>query len=241
MTLPLFFNIFNLYIRKGGIGVCLRYVKIAGLPVRIRRVSARIAARSCRSHRRGSRALQARIRISRMRMVRRHMGRISRMRMVRRHMGRTGYGMAPGLGMGWYKFVIYFQLFASALINGIAGIVALTGAHYEGEADLVYTFIPSLSTVDKLYGIVLIALAVFAIIVRFQLAQFKKTGPKFYLLLLLISGIASLIYLIAAGAIVSDFGIEIEYSSQISQLIVSAALLVANYIYFQKRSNLFVN
>ena len=153
----------------------------------------------------------------------------------------AGYGMAPGLGMGWYKFVIYFQLFASALINGIAGIVALTGAHYEGEADLVYTFIPSLSTVDKLYGIVLIALAVFAIIVRFQLAQFKKTGPKFYLLLLLISGIASLIYLIAAGAIVSDFGIEIEYSSQISQLIVSAALLVANYIYFQKRSNLFVN
>ena len=155
--------------------------------------------------------------------------------------GGAGYGMAPGLGMGWYKFVIYFQLFASALINGIAGIVALTGAHYEGEADLVYTFIPSLSTVDKLYGIVLIALAVFAIIVRFQLAQFKKTGPKFYLLLLLISGIASLIYLIAAGAIVSDFGIEIEYSSQISQLIVSAALLVANYIYFQKRSNLFVN
>ena len=145
--------------------------------------------------------------------------------------GGAGYGMAPGLGMGWYKFVIYFQLFASALINGIAGIVALTGAHYEGEADLVYTFIPSLSTVDKLYGIVLIALAVFAIIVRFQLAQFKKTGPKFYLLLLLISGIASLIYLIAAGAIVS----------QISQLIVSAALLVANYIYFQKRSNLFVN
>ena len=62
-----------------------------------------------------------------------------------------------------------------------------------------------------------------------------------YLLLLLISGIVSLIYLIAAGAIVSDFGIEIEYSSQISQLMVSAALLVANYIYFQKRSNLFVN
>ena len=113
--------------------------------------------------------------------------------------GGAGYGMAPGLGMGWYKFVIYFQLFASALINGIAGIVALTGAHYEGEADLVYTFIPSLSTVDKLYGIVLIALAVFAIIVRFQLAQFKKTGPKFYLLLLLISGIASLIIDIRIG------------------------------------------
>lgn len=32
--------------------------------------------------------------------------------------------------MKWYKFVIYFQLFAAAVFNVGAGIIFFTGSHY---------------------------------------------------------------------------------------------------------------
>ena len=63
-------------------------------------------------------------------------------------------------------------------------------------------------------------LAVFAIIVRFQLAQFKKAGPNLYLLLMLISAVAGLVYIIAVNINISGYGVNVEYSDQISQLVV---------------------
>lgn len=155
--------------------------------------------------------------------------------------GTPAYGMGQGQKMGWFKFIIYFQLFASAVINAALGITAFTGSHYDGKAELVYAFFPGMSAVDKVYGLVLIVLAVFAIIVRFQLAQFKKAGPNLYLLLMLISAVAGLVYIIAVNINISGYGVNVEYSDQISQLVVCVVLLVVNYIYFQKRSHLFVN
>ena len=153
------------------------------------------------------------------------------------------YGMGPGQNMAWFKFIIYFQLFASAVISLITGFMVLTGAHYgsDGEAEFVYALFPGMSPVDKVYGVVLIALAVFAIVIRMQLAKFQAKGPKNYMAFLLANAVLSLVYVIAAAIALGEFAGELDYSTYIVQTIWSAVLLIANYTYFKKRAGLFVN
>ena len=151
------------------------------------------------------------------------------------------YSQGPALGMKWFKFIIWFQLFATALLNVISGISALTGSQYGSSADaeLVYMFFPSLKTVDMIYGICLIVLAAGAIFVRMQLAGFRTNAPKLYLGLLAAAVAANLIYLVAAASILSDLGLD--FTSNISQLATSVVMIVVNSIYFKKREHLFVN
>ena len=62
--------------------------------------------------------------------------------------------MAPALPMNWYKFLIYFMLFASAVINAIMGIMYITGSVYSvyggsgANAEEIYRYFPNLKTVD---------------------------------------------------------------------------------------------
>ena len=65
--------------------------------------------------------------------------------------------------MKWYKFLIYFALFAGAVLNAISGIQMLTGAHYGGVADYVYAIFDGLQIVDVLMGLATLALAGFGI------------------------------------------------------------------------------
>ena len=153
--------------------------------------------------------------------------------------------LAP-LGMKWYKFLIYFLLFAAGILNIIGGIVYLTGIQYGSalEAKLVYEFFPNLKTMDIIYGIVVIALGVFQIYTRFQLASYKAKSPSYILYMYVINGAATAIY----SFVVSDM-IDVLLPAESAQLsgqaigaILGAALFVwLNKIYFDKRKHLFVN
>lgn len=41
------------------------------------------------------------------------------------------YGMGPGQNMAWFKFIIYFQLFCTAIVGCLSGIVAFFGSQYD--------------------------------------------------------------------------------------------------------------
>lgn len=150
--------------------------------------------------------------------------------------------------MKWFKFVIYFQLFLSAIFCVINSITYFTGAHYgdSDDAEFVYDFYgSSLKTCDMIFGVVYLFLAVYIIFTRFQLAKFKKYAPMFYLVSCGVSIAASILYLIMAS---SATKIEISTllsgstgSSYITSLVTSIVLIVANKIYFDKRAALFVN
>ena len=94
-----------------------------------------------------------------------------------------GYQNAQPLPMKWYKFIIYVQLFLGALSNVINGFMCLTGAHYgSGMADYIYDYYGfGLRIIDILMGVVSIGLAVIAVLVRQQLARYKKNSPMMYL------------------------------------------------------------
>ena len=140
--------------------------------------------------------------------------------------------------MNWYKFLIYFALFASAVLNAISGIIYMTGGQYEGYASMVYAFYGSLKTLDIIMGILCIAVAVFAILTRFSLAKFQVNGPRNLYVLYIVNFCLVLIYAIAIGAIT---GINVFTASIVANLITSIVMVVVNYIYFNKRKELFVN
>jgi len=154
--------------------------------------------------------------------------------------------------MKWFKFLIYFSLFAGAILNAATGASLLTGSIYEMrggvDPDAVYAILPDMKTVDMAYGVFAILIAVMGIVTRFMLSGFSKNGPKMYLAMLILSIVASLIYSIAADSILSEFYKDIGSTNDVSLLsenlpsaFTSFAMLVCNITYFKKRQHLFVN
>ena len=143
------------------------------------------------------------------------------------------------LGMGWFKFLIYFALFAGAVLNVIAAITSLTGAQYtyagQNMSEIVYATFPGLQAVDLIYGIVIIALAVLQVLCRFRLAGFYKNGPMLLVLIYVVNFVSSIIYIIACSTMVEG----IDISSTIPSLVMSVVMAVVNYVYFKKREHLF--
>lgn len=152
-----------------------------------------------------------------------------------------GYHMGSGGRMGWFKFIIYFQLFASAVVNLMSGLSYFSGMQYGGSADLVYGTIPGLSVLDKAMGAVCLAMAVFAILVRMRLAKFRRNGPLVYYCYA--GGIIglNLFYLIIGSVLVSELGITLFDANAVISILPSVIILVCNIVYFGKRKALFVN
>lgn len=147
----------------------------------------------------------------------------------------------PQPGMKWYHFLIYFGLFAGALLNLINGIVQILGWHYGADRDLVYNFYDNgLKSVDVIVGILTIFLAIFGIVTRFRLSGYRRGGPGCLMALYLFNIIISLGYIIAASTVTGISVSELGGTSMIATLIVSVFMIAVNAVYFKKRSALFV-
>ena len=144
----------------------------------------------------------------------------------------------PPLPMKWFKFIIYFQLFFSAFTLLVGAITLLTGISYGDVADVVYLIYPGLHAVDIVMSLLELALAAGAIYVRQLLAKFRTKGPDYYLILLGINLVASLLYAITASLMI---GQSVFNSTVIGNLVGSVVMIVVNKVYFGKRRHLFVN
>ena len=156
--------------------------------------------------------------------------------------------------MKWHKFLVGFALWFGGVINIINGISMFTGAQYnremgEGAAKIVYDAFPELKTVDVIYGILLIALGIFAFVTAYRLLYKLKGSPKLLLIRYAASAAVGIIYIIAAASILGKFsnayGAEIDYAEvfleAVFTAIISVLLIVLNRIYYKKRAHLFVN
>lgn len=142
-------------------------------------------------------------------------------------------------GMKWYKFLIYFVLWANAILNIAMGILQMTGKIYDmqgGSAADVYFVYPKMATLDKIYGIVLIGLGVYALITRFALAGYKSFAPLLLYGVYIINTIAPIVY---AGIVAGILEISITELLEFTTIIVNAVMLFFNFSYFNKRSDLF--
>ncbi len=144
-------------------------------------------------------------------------------------------------GMKWFKFIIYFQLFANAALNIFNSLQLFTGAIYEGGAEQVYRLYPGLQAADLFYGAVCLGLAGLALLARFRLAGFRRNGPGLYYLLLTASMLGYLLYLVLASVPLRVSPAELLNDSAMLSLGFNLLMLVVNRIYFGRRQDLFVN
>ncbi len=157
--------------------------------------------------------------------------------------------MYPGLAgpnMGWFQFIIWFQLFASALSVFFTGAACITGSQYKDDngnfvSALVYNKYQGLEMLDKLYALCCFALVIYTIYVRFRLAGFKKNGPKCYYIYLIISMVMSLVYVIGAIVITGISLRRFNLTSYAISFVINIVMLLINYVYFNNRKDMFVN
>ncbi len=128
-------------------------------------------------------------------------------------MNGAGTQAAPAFEMKWHKFLIYFALWASGVLNCMSGLGCFT-----------------LGSAGILLGILCVAMGVFAIYVRFQLAGFKAGAPSKLLILYGVNMAISLLSMIISG----DF-------SQVTGLITTGVTIYLTNVYYTKRASMFVN
>ncbi len=138
----------------------------------------------------------------------------------------------------WYKFIIYFQLFAGALVSLAVGFGSIMGWKYGGEqqAARVYAEFSGLRMVDIIVCFLYVALAVMSVAVRQRLAAFRQNGPWLYLTLLgeylLLGVIAWVLEAMITGSLRLEAG-------TLAGWIVQFVLICLNMIYFGKRKQMF--
>lgn len=146
-----------------------------------------------------------------------------------------------GHPMGWYKFLIYFALFAGAFFNLCYAVLYMTGKIYETEQVdplAVYSLYPGVKAVDIVYGILLLVLAVFMIVTRFQLSGLKKNGPKMIVGLYGLNIAIAIIYAVLISCTTNYMAFD---TSIVGQCVISIAMAVVNKVYFDRRKDIFVN
>ncbi len=163
------------------------------------------------------------------------------------------YPPATALPMKWYKFLINFMLFFSAALNAISGIRVIIGDQYykNGPIDVakaVYSQFGALKTVDVVYGIVLIAFALFTLYTRSRLAGYCKNGPKMLLLMYILNFAFAVLYTAAVYITLASYGFSprlLDFlttagATLLTTAVTSGVMIVINLEYFRNRKHLFV-
>ena len=150
-------------------------------------------------------------------------------------------GTKEGLSMRWFEFIIYIQLFLNMALNLFNAVNLISGNIYRTrgiEAVAVYDMYPGMQMLDKLRGIMYLALIVFVIIVRQRLAKYKKNGPQLYLAFLVVQMLVLGIVFDFIAYLMIQNG---NFASIIRSAVLFGIVFVGNKIYFDKRKDLFIN
>ena len=121
------------------------------------------------------------------------------------------------------------------------GILYISGKYLEIYHDAlfkawVYAKVPGLRYMDIIIGVVNLALIPVYLITRQKLVKFKKDAPKWYLGILIGSLVSSVLTNVSTAMYA-----ELDYVSCGGSIVTSIVLIIANYIYFNKRKALFHN
>lgn len=150
--------------------------------------------------------------------------------------------------MKFYYFLIYFALFAGAVLNGVYGLRYITGSVYDfgaSNAATVYGIYPALEYADKVYGVYLLCYAFAAVYIRQEMTAFERTAPRDYLILLVCNTVVPLLYIGACYAVSHYYNESIitfdSLVSILSQTGLQIVMILCCKVYFKKRQYLFVN
>jgi len=143
---------------------------------------------------------------------------------------------APAHPMKWYKFLIYFSLFASGVLNILSGIGVFTAMFSDPDTIRLYDQYAIVQLVDIVNGLISIAVGVLAFYTRSCLAKYRANGPKLLTILYAITAASYLLVVLGILAVVPSANI----SSHVTSIASSVAFIFINRAYFKKRAHLFI-
>lgn len=144
-------------------------------------------------------------------------------------------GMNQQMPMKWYKFIIYFQLFASALMYLFSGISYLSELWNRTlESALWGTKWKVLCVVMAVIAFVIMACMLYT---RHCLTMYKKKAPRKYLCCLVLALLYAVVYMIGIFLIT---GKNTFSAMDLLTLTETGILIVLNFVYFKKREHLFI-
>lgn len=160
-----------------------------------------------------------------------------------------------GHSMKWYKFLVYFALIASAIGYIWNAITTFGTGNYTVELtkddkltgkeakDWMYENASGLKTADLFYGICLIISAVLVLAAWYYLFKRKKQAPMIFYISYAFSSAISAIYSFWAYSTAKDVlkDPETVITSAITTVVFGVVMIIVNYIYFNKRKDIFVN
>ena len=139
-------------------------------------------------------------------------------------------------GIRWYQFIIWFYLYASAVLGLLIGVGEVTGVVYLGMAEVFYTLYPMLQVVNIFFGVMQILLAVIALYIRRQLSRWKVMAPRFLLMYQVFCLVYYAAYLAGTSLVLGELAVDWLAGAYI---LLQLLLLVVNGIYFHRRKEMF--
>lgn len=145
--------------------------------------------------------------------------------------------------MAWFRFIIYFQLFASAALELLAAFGYAFGSQFGSLRGEILEAYPAW----RLYGYLFAALSVgqgaLALYTRSLLAGFRRNGPRLYYVTLACSAAWEVLYVVAlyATGVADGTVLSVDVSNAVVAVLTTAVMLAANLRYFGIRKELFQN
>ena len=143
--------------------------------------------------------------------------------------------------MKWFKFLIYFALFASMSLNFIGGLSTMTGGYHTADPELLCSYYPALQILDVVAGILCMGLGVLALLARIFLANYRKAGPLLLMFLYIGVCVYDVIYAAGTYAILPQTSFNpLDLIATLIGIAPAFVMIFVNRSYFKKRSFLFV-
>ena len=136
--------------------------------------------------------------------------------------------------MKWYKFLIYFALYAGMVLNVINVLSLVGGIFTMGEFNFYYIF-------DIVSCILLVLNVILAWKARKELAAFMRTGPASLNKVYMLNFCINLVSLLGNIMLSVNLGYDVNFVSLIVSLVMPLVVIKCNKTYFEKRASLFVN
>ena len=147
-----------------------------------------------------------------------------------------------GFPMKWHKFLIYFALWASAVLNLVFATRTLTLV-FGGNAD--YSAVPNIfKYIDVIYAVITIGIAALQFVTVVRLIGLKRGAPQLLIKTYIAVGASDVIYTVIAYAIlIKQYGSVMSLLSPtlVFKIAISVIMVCANIMYYKKREALFVN
>lgn len=129
--------------------------------------------------------------------------------------------------MKWYKFLVYFLLIASGVVNIISACVYFALSSLAAQPVLIVGA-----------GIMSVVMGIFCFVVRSQLVKYKRSAPAKLTALYVWNIVFSIVYAVL-GALGADMmGMT---ATLFPTVFWNVILIIANKVYFKKREELFCN